>query len=140
MSTRQRRALLICNAKARNGALDLDEVRAILREGGIEPEEPSPEADCRDVIRDRAGAVDLVILGGGDGTMNYAAPALVEAGLPFAILPLGTANDLARSLNLPPTRWKTRPPRRPKRSTRCWANWRRPRWPMPSAKPPICRP
>ena len=56
MSTRQRRALLICNAKARNGALDLDEVRAILREGGIEPEEPSPEADCRDVIRDRAGA------------------------------------------------------------------------------------
>lgn len=27
----------------------------------------------------------------------------------------------------------------PKRSTRCWANWHRPRWPMPSAKPPICR-
>ncbi|MGU3422193.1 lipid kinase [Methylobacterium sp. D54C] len=101
MSTQPRRALLLCNAKARNGALDLDEVREILRAGGIEPEEPPPEADCRDVIRERAGAVDLVILGGGDGTMNYAAPALVASGLPFAILPLGTANDLARSLNLP---------------------------------------
>jgi diacylglycerol kinase (ATP) len=101
LSTAQRRALLICNAKARNGGLDLDEVRRILRAGGIVPEEPPPDADCRDVIRDRAGEVDLVILGGGDGTMNYAAPALVESGLPLAILPLGTANDLARSLNLP---------------------------------------
>ncbi|WP_342108585.1 lipid kinase [Methylobacterium sp. SI9] len=101
MSDVQRRALLICNAKARNGGLDLDEVRRILRAGGIEPVEPPPDADCRDEIRSQAGAVDLVILGGGDGTMNFAAPALVETGLPLAILPLGTANDLARSLNLP---------------------------------------
>ncbi|MGU3664788.1 lipid kinase [Methylobacterium sp. A49B] len=102
MSTVQRRALLICNAKARNGGLDLEEVRRILREGGIEPVEPPPDAECRDVIRAGAGKVDLVILGGGDGTMNHAAPALVESGLPLAILPLGTANDLARSLSLPP--------------------------------------
>ncbi|MCJ2087352.1 lipid kinase [Methylobacterium sp. E-005] len=101
MSNAPRRALLICNAKARNGGLDLDEVRRILRAGGIEPVEPPPEADCRDAIHQHAGAVDLVILGGGDGTMNFAAPALVETGLPLAILPLGTANDLARSLNLP---------------------------------------
>ena len=32
MSAGQRRALLICNAKARNGGLDLDEVRSILRD------------------------------------------------------------------------------------------------------------
>jgi YegS/Rv2252/BmrU family lipid kinase len=101
MSAPQRRALLICNAKARNGGCDLDAVRGILRTGGIEPVDAPQEADCRDLIRDRADAVDLVILGGGDGTMNYAAPALVESGLPFAILPLGTANDLARSLGLP---------------------------------------
>ncbi len=36
MSTQPRRALLLCNAKARNGALDLDEVREILRAGGID--------------------------------------------------------------------------------------------------------
>lgn len=101
MSAPQRRALLICNAKARNGGCDLDAVRGILRTGGIESVDAPQGADCRDLIRDRADAVDLVILGGGDGTMNYAAPALVESGLPFAILPLGTANDLARSLGLP---------------------------------------
>jgi YegS/Rv2252/BmrU family lipid kinase len=101
VSADRRRALLICNAKARNGGLDLDEVRGILRAGGIEPVEPPPDADCRDEIRARAKDVDLVILGGGDGTMNMAAPALVESGLPLAILPLGTANDLARSLGLP---------------------------------------
>lgn len=101
MSGDRRRALLICNAKARNGGLDLDEVRGILRAGGIELVEPPPDSDCRDVIRARAKDVEFVILGGGDGTMNMAAPALVESGLPLAILPLGTANDLARSLGLP---------------------------------------
>ena len=96
-----RRALLVCNPKARHGALSLDAIRAVLRAGAIEPIEPPPHADCCAAIRAHAGTVDLVILGGGDGTLNAAAPALVEAGLPFAILPLGTANDLARSLGLP---------------------------------------
>src|SRR3546814_1375957 len=43
----------------------------------------------------------VVILGGGDGTMNAAAPALRVLGRPFGLLPLGTANDLARSLGIP---------------------------------------
>lgn len=101
MSAQARRALLCCNAKARNGSLSLDEVRSILREGGIEPVDPPSEGDACSAIRSLAGEVDLVILGGGDGTMNAAAEALVETGLPLAILPLGTANDLARSLGLP---------------------------------------
>ncbi|MET0366811.1 MAG: diacylglycerol kinase family protein, partial [Methylobacterium sp.] len=95
MSAQTRRALLCCNAKARNGSLSLDEVRAILRAGGIEPVDPPGDGDACAAIRSMAGEVDLVILGGGDGTMNAAAEALVETGLPLAILPLGTANDLA---------------------------------------------
>ena len=96
-----RRALLLANPKARNGGAGLDEVRAILRNGGIEPFEPPENPDCSDTIRRHAGACDLVILGGGDGTMNAGAAGLVETGLPLGILPLGTANDLARSLGLP---------------------------------------
>jgi YegS/Rv2252/BmrU family lipid kinase len=42
-----------------------------------------------------------VALGGGDGTLNVACEAILDARLPFAILPLGTANDLARTLAIP---------------------------------------
>jgi diacylglycerol kinase (ATP) len=45
--------------------------------------------------------VTMVVLGGGDGTLNSAAPALAESGLPLGILPMGTANDLARTLEIP---------------------------------------
>jgi diacylglycerol kinase (ATP) len=42
-----------------------------------------------------------VIIGGGDGTLNAALPGLLETGLPLGIIPLGTANDLARTLGDP---------------------------------------
>lgn len=96
-----RRALLLVNPNARNGTVPLDAIRDTLRSGGIEPFEPPGDADCTAVIKRHAEGCDLVILGGGDGTMNSAAPALVETGLPLGILPLGTANDLARSLDIP---------------------------------------
>ncbi|MHC5722287.1 MAG: diacylglycerol kinase family protein, partial [Nostoc sp.] len=44
---------------------------------------------------------ELVIIGGGDGTLNAAVDALVDTQLPLGILPLGTANDLARTLEIP---------------------------------------
>lgn len=53
------------------------------------------------MIVERSKDADLVILGGGDGTMNAAARGLVEAQIPLGILPLGTANDLARTLGIP---------------------------------------
>jgi diacylglycerol kinase (ATP) len=42
--------------------------------------------------------VDLVIGAGGDGTVHKTAWKLMGTGVPLAILPLGTANNLARSL------------------------------------------
>src|SRR5262245_15550425 len=42
--------------------------------------------------------VDLVIAAGGDGTVHSTAWQLMGSGIPLAILPLGTANNLARSL------------------------------------------
>jgi diacylglycerol kinase (ATP) len=52
-------------------------------------------------INRHARDVDLVIVGGGDGTVNAALKGALEAGLPLGILPFGTANDLARTLGLP---------------------------------------
>jgi diacylglycerol kinase family enzyme len=42
--------------------------------------------------------VDLVIAAGGDGTVHETAWQIIETGIPLAILPLGTANNLGRSL------------------------------------------
>lgn len=52
-------------------------------------------------IRSLAGTVDAVIVGGGNGSVNAVLEGVVQAQLPLGVLPLGTANDLARTLGLP---------------------------------------
>ena len=44
----------------------------------------------------------LVIAAGGDGTVCAAANAITDSGALLAIIPLGTSNDVARSLGIPP--------------------------------------
>ena len=41
---------------------------------------------------------DLVLAAGGDGTVAKAASQLIDTGIPLSVLPLGTANNLARTL------------------------------------------
>jgi YegS/Rv2252/BmrU family lipid kinase len=97
-----RTALLILNRKARNGGLSVDAPLAVLERGGIkvEPIGCDTPRSMVETIRSAAGRADLVIVGGGDGTLNCAAAGLVATGLPMGILPLGTANDLARTLGI----------------------------------------
>ncbi|WP_236250369.1 lipid kinase [Microbulbifer sp. ALW1] len=96
-----RRALLIRNPGSRQGgSANLDAGLARLEAAGIQlnPVISESAAQSCEIIRQRCNDVDLVIIGGGDGTISSCARALLECKLPFAILPLGTANDLARSL------------------------------------------
>lgn len=44
---------------------------------------------------------DLVIAGGGDGTVSEVAAGLVGTGIPLGILPFGTFNNIAHSLSIP---------------------------------------
>ena len=98
----RRRALMIVNPKAREGVRGLSDINAVLELGGIDIVEAKPNGpdDLLAAIR-QASDVDMIILGGGDGTLNSAAPAIIERGLPLGILPLGTANDLTRTLGIP---------------------------------------
>jgi YegS/Rv2252/BmrU family lipid kinase len=62
------------------------------------------DAKGSDVAREleRLGRdADLIVIGGGDGTISKALPSLLKLKKPFAVLPLGTANDFARTLGLP---------------------------------------
>lgn len=101
--TRKRRALLLINQKARRGDMPLDGILKRLRDGGldvtVEPFSALPEL-ARDITRLREQA-DCIIISGGDGTVSSGAMAVMESGLPMGILPMGTANDLARTLGLP---------------------------------------
>lgn len=53
---------------------------------------------CR-AIAERSG--ELVVVGGGDGTISAAASALIGTDTLLGILPLGTLNHFARDLNIP---------------------------------------
>ncbi len=98
-----RRALLIVNAKSRSGAAQRDIAVERLEAHGIEPihVECGRREDLSPLIVRNAKDVECAIVGGGDGTLNAAAFGVIEAGLPLGILPFGTANDLARTLDIP---------------------------------------
>ncbi|HYH37564.1 MAG TPA: lipid kinase [Azospirillum sp.] len=99
----RRRALLVVNTKARQGRRALDDVTEECARAGVALHTVDcPDRDAlADLVRAHAREVDMLILGGGDGTLNAAAPGLADTGLPLAVLPLGTANDLARTLGIP---------------------------------------
>jgi YegS/Rv2252/BmrU family lipid kinase len=98
-----RRALLVVNRLSRSGDADLTSALGCLKAAGMEviPFGIDNPADIPKIIRAHRCRIDLVVLGGGDGTMNAGVEAILDLGVPFAILPLGTANDLARTLGIP---------------------------------------
>ncbi|HET7228503.1 MAG TPA: YegS/Rv2252/BmrU family lipid kinase [Longimicrobium sp.] len=92
----------------------VDEVRGgivKLRDAGhqVMPRVTFEQGDAARFARDAADAgVDLVVAAGGDGTVNEVVNGLVLGGEPgagsaprLAVLPLGTANDLASGLGIP---------------------------------------
>lgn len=103
MTTVKTTALLIINPRSRmGGEADITEGIALLEDAGftiIQAESTSAENTGQLIDQYRA-QIQLVILGGGDGTISSAAAALYRHHMTFAILPLGTANDLARSLDM----------------------------------------
>jgi diacylglycerol kinase (ATP) len=99
----KRRALMLVNRMGTRARSRLDDGLRILAGGGIETEPEllrTPEHVAA-LIRERAADCELVILGGGDGTLSRALDALLAAGRPLGILPMGNANDLARTLGIP---------------------------------------
>jgi diacylglycerol kinase (ATP) len=97
------RALLLFNPAARLTQDLLPQAEARLAELGLELIRKSVRdaAGLHQLIRRHSTGVDRVIGAGGDGTLNSVLQGIVGTGLPLAVLPLGTANNLARTLGIP---------------------------------------
>ena len=97
---------VVLNGKS-GTALDeegLERLRKAFAEAGCEAhiERAASGEDLRRLV-ERAAArhPDAVVVGGGDGTISTAANALVDTGVPLAVLPLGTLNHFAKDLHIP---------------------------------------
>jgi len=112
MISNLRNALLIHNPNAGNGGVGrrqmLDQARRILSSGGIEAElvETRGPGDATQMAQQATmEGRQLVIACGGDGTLNEVVNGLAAEQnghrVPLALLPGGTANVLAKELDLP---------------------------------------
>ncbi|MBX3539528.1 MAG: lipid kinase YegS [Chelatococcus sp.] len=104
---------IILHGKAAGNAEVRHAVRTLRREGhGVGVRVTYEAGDAARMAQEaveaaRQGDVDVIVAGGGDGTVNEVFSAGLAARPPercsFGILPLGTANDFARSAGIPVT-------------------------------------
>jgi diacylglycerol kinase family enzyme len=101
----QNRAALVVNTRSRNGEraffLAIDRLQELDIQLGatyaIRDPTRLPET-VREILDD---GYEFLILGGGDGSVSSVVDFLANREVVFGLLPLGTANDFARTLEIP---------------------------------------
>jgi diacylglycerol kinase family enzyme len=90
--------ILLHNASAGDQKLSREDLTVLLRESGYEPRAMTLKeaGDNPDLLLDG----DFVAVAGGDGSMRKAALLLVGTSQSMAPIPLGTANNIVRSLGI----------------------------------------
>jgi YegS/Rv2252/BmrU family lipid kinase len=102
---RDRRAALVVNAHSRRGRRLYDGARQRLLAAGFTVLGAYPVDRPRELERTLATAIDigpdLLVAGGGDGTISTAARLLAHRDIALGLLPLGTTNNFARTAGVP---------------------------------------
>src|SRR5262245_23431155 len=91
------RTLLIHNPAAGASHPSAKELLSKLKSAGFRPKYQSIKDDYKGTLRKAWG---LVIVAGGDGTVARVARRLRKRNIPLAILPIGTANNIAHALGI----------------------------------------
>ncbi|WP_294250790.1 diacylglycerol kinase family protein [uncultured Sphingomonas sp.] len=97
-------AAMVVNTKSRHGQDWFDRACARFGEQDMPVDAHAvDDPDRLEAVLDEvlAKQPELVILGGGDGTISGLVDKLVGKGVTLGVLPLGTANSFARSLGIP---------------------------------------
>ncbi|RAI44136.1 diacylglycerol/lipid kinase family protein [Rhodoplanes roseus] len=99
------RVALIVNARSRTGRAGFDTACRLLVARGCTIAAAHAVADPAAlpavVAEAAAGTHDLVVIGGGDGTISTTVGAFADRDRVLGLLPLGTANSFAKALGLP---------------------------------------
>src|SRR5687767_10564763 len=90
------RVTVIHNPGAGDGETSAKELLAALREHGYQPQYHSSKGG--DLGTALADPGELVVVAGGDGTVGDVAKRLAGRAIPVAVLPAGTANNIATTL------------------------------------------
>lgn len=97
--------LFLVNGHSRQGREQFGPALAALRESGLHIKEAILARDKAEtealLKREIAQGANMVIAGGGDGTLSLCANFLAGTPVALAALPLGTGNTFARSIGLP---------------------------------------
>lgn len=95
--------LLVINPNCRNGDEDFvaDVVEVLSEAGPVSQYCVGASETLRQRLEKLGDALERIVIAGGDGTLHQSLPDVLEAGVPLGVLPLGTANDFARSLEIP---------------------------------------
>jgi YegS/Rv2252/BmrU family lipid kinase len=99
-------AVLIVNTRSRRGQKLFRQAADKLEAAGVRlTAKHSIRRPDRDLVRTMREAVregaPMVIVGGGDGSLSCTVDEVVDRDCVFALLPLGTANSFARTLEIP---------------------------------------
>ncbi len=100
-------AALIVNARSRTGEQAFDKAHTLLTSMGVRIGASFALSDpvrlAETVHEAVSGGHDPIILGGGDGSVSSTVDFLANHHSTLGLLPLGTANDFARTLEIPPS-------------------------------------
>jgi YegS/Rv2252/BmrU family lipid kinase len=102
---RRRRAALVVNARSRRGRRRYEGVRSRLTAAGFTLLSTYPVDRPGELEMSLTAAAelepDLLVVGGGDGTIGAAARLLAHRDIALGLLPLGTTNNFARTIGIP---------------------------------------